>query len=331
MAVTLRQLEIFIAVVETKQVTRASKKLFVTQSAVSLALGELENQLGGMLFDRHGRSLILNDRGRFLEPLARDVLSQMSNVCALMNEKEGTIIGTLNLVASSTIGNYVMPYLISAFKKIHPEVLFNLRVHNTQRAEKLLVERKVDMGFVEGEVNNEMIKVSPWFKDELMMLACPEQVAVKDKIDVDSGDLKKYNWVTREEGSGTAQVFQKKLRNYIIDLNIVMKLGHTEAIKNAIKVGSGVGCLSNLTVCHEIAEGSLKQIVLEGVDMQRQLSIIEHKKKISTRLMREFRQFCVRISHLLEVQAAMLTQDNFQMLVDEAMNYKRSNIDILSV
>ncbi len=327
MAVTLRQLEIFIAVVETEQVTKASKRLFVTQSAVSLALGEMENQLGGMLFDRHGRSLILNDRGRYLLPLAREVLSNMSNVCALMNEKKGTIVGTLNLVASSTIGNYVMPYLISAFKKINPEVVFNLRVHNTQKAEKLLVERKVDMGFVEGEVNNEMIKVSPWFKDELMLLGSPDQVGEKDKIDVDLGSLEKYEWVTREEGSGTAQVFQKKLGGYVMDLNVVMKLGHTEAIKNALKVGSGVGCLSNLTVCHEITDGTLKQIVLEGVDMQRQLSIIEHKKKISTRLMKEFRQFCVRISHLLEVQAAMLTPANFQMLVEEAMDYKGTESD----
>ncbi len=65
MSITLRQLEIFIAVAETAQVTKASKKLFVTQSAVSMALAELENQLGGSLFDRHGRSLLLNARGGF--------------------------------------------------------------------------------------------------------------------------------------------------------------------------------------------------------------------------------------------------------------------------
>ncbi|MCI5120361.1 MAG: LysR family transcriptional regulator, partial [Candidatus Electrothrix sp. AUS4] len=69
MAITLRQFQIFIAVAETKQVTRASKKLFLTQSAVSMALAELENQLGGPLFDRHGRSLLLNDRGRYLLPM----------------------------------------------------------------------------------------------------------------------------------------------------------------------------------------------------------------------------------------------------------------------
>lgn len=75
MAITLRQLEIFIAVAETLQVTKASKKLFITQSAVSMALSELEYQLEGPLFDRHGRSLVLNDRGRYLLPLSKEVLN----------------------------------------------------------------------------------------------------------------------------------------------------------------------------------------------------------------------------------------------------------------
>ena len=80
MSITLRQLEIFIAVAETAQVTKASKKLFVTQSAVSMALAELENQLGGSLFDRHGRSLILNARGRYLLPLAKDIIAQVGSI-----------------------------------------------------------------------------------------------------------------------------------------------------------------------------------------------------------------------------------------------------------
>lgn len=319
MSVTFRQLEIFIAVVETKQVTRASKKLFLTQSAVSLALGELENQLDGALFDRHGRSLLLNDRGRYLLPLAREIVSKMANVSALMNEKEGKVVGTLNLVASSTIGNYVLPYLISAFEKIHPDVIFNMRVHNTKTAEKLLVERKVDMGFVEGKVSNEQIQVTPWFMDELVLVSSPAQIGDESMACVRSGDLKKYKWVMREQGSGTAQIFKRKLGEHVTDLDVIMELGNTEAIKNALKAGSGVGCLSNLAVCHEIEDGTLKRIELDGVDLWRQLSVIQHKNKATTRLMQEFLEFCFRISHHQEAQAAMTTPENVQKRVEEVM------------
>ena len=121
MSITLRQLEIFIAVAETAQVTKASKKLFVTQSAVSMALAELENQLGGSLFDRHGRSLVLNTRGRYLLPLGKDIIHQVANIETIMSERNDKLTGQINIAASSSVGNYILPYLIGAFKKSSSE------------------------------------------------------------------------------------------------------------------------------------------------------------------------------------------------------------------
>jgi len=135
MSATIRQLEIFNAVVENGQVTKAAKKLFLTQSAVSLALNEMENQLGGPLFDRSGRCLELNDRGRYFLPLSREILDKLEDLNTLMNEADGKFAGSLNLVASSTIGNYVLPYLITAFKSMHPDVHINMLVYNTKKAE----------------------------------------------------------------------------------------------------------------------------------------------------------------------------------------------------
>jgi len=292
MAITIRQLEIFIAVVEEQQVTRASKKLFITQSAVSLALNELENQLGGSLFDRDSRSLVLNDRGRYLLPLCREILYKANNIYILMNEKEGNMAGSLNIVASSTIGNYVLPGIVSSFNALYPNAFITVQIHNTRLAEELIIERKVDLGFVEGEVNNEQIRVTPWFDDELVIIADPENpLAVTSKFNL-ARDLKKSTWVMREKGSGTAQIFKKKLGKYVTDLNVAMELGHTEAIKKAVQSGNSLGCLSNLTVCGEIDRGELKELHMEeGVDMKRQLFIIQHKNKVNTKLMDEFLGF----------------------------------------
>jgi len=292
MTITLRQLEIFIAVVEEQQVTRASKRLFLTQSAVSLALSELENQLGGPLFDRDRRSLLLNDRGRYLLPLCRETISKANNIYTLMNEKNGNIAGALNIVASSTIGNYVLPSLASAFKTLYPHAYITIQILNTRLAEQLIIERKVDLGFVEGEVSNEQVRVTPWFTDELVIIANPDNaLAAFNKFNL-ARDMKSSTWVMREKGSGTAYIFKKKLGKYVTDLNVVMQLGHTEAIKNAVQVGNDLGCLSNLTVCGEIDRGELKELRLEGVDMKRNLLIIQHKDKVNTKLMDEFLGFC---------------------------------------
>lgn len=315
MPVTIRQLEIFNAVVKSGQVTKAAQSLFISQSAVSLALHEMENQLGGALFDRSGRCLELNDRGRFFLPISRDILDRLENLDSLMNEKDGQFAGSLTLVASSTIGNYVLPYLITAFKSMHPDVHFNMLVYNTKTAEKLIIERSVDLGFVEGEVNNEQVTAEEWFQDELVLISRPQGDKKSALICDVATDIKKYKWVMREPGSGTAQIFKNKLGEYVTDLDVVMELGHTEAIKKAVEAGAGIGCLSSLTVCRAINRGWLQQLHLEGVNMKRQLYIIQHKHKAKTRLMNEFLDFCFLLSQCREGQACLSSPENLQNLV----------------
>ena len=315
MPVTIRQLEIFNAVVESGQVTRAAEKLFITQSAVSIALSEMEIQLGGALFDRSARCLELNDRGRYFLPLSRDILDKLEDLDSLMNEKDGQFAGTLKLVASSTIGNYVLPYLITAFKSLHPDVHFNMLVCNTKTAEKLIIDRAVDLGFVEGKVTNEQGSTTDWFQDELVLINGSAGDTESETVCDVTRDLKKYKWVMREAGSGTAQIFKSKLGRYVTDLNIVMELGHSEAIKKAVEAGAGIGCLSNLTVCRAISRGWLHQIPLQGVDMKRQLTIIQHRNKAKTRLMNEFLDFCFLLSQCSEGQACLSSPEKFQELV----------------
>jgi DNA-binding transcriptional LysR family regulator len=317
MSATIRQLEIFNAVVEYGQVTKAAQKLFLTQSAVSLALNEMENQLGGALFDRTGRSLELNDRGRYLLPMSHAILDKLEDLNDLMNEKDGKFAGSLNLVASSTIGNYVLPYLITAFRSLHPDVYFNMLVSNTRRAEKMIVNRAVDLGFVEGEVNNEQIIAEEWFQDELVLISLPDKETKTEKICDVTTDLKNYKWVMREAGSGTAQIFKTKLGKYVTELDVVMELGDTEAIKKAVEAGAGIGCLSKLTVCRAIRRGRLQQISLEGMDTKRQLYVIQHKNKAKTRLINEFLDFCFLLSRCDSGRSCLSSPEEFQDLVME--------------
>jgi len=296
MAITFRQLEIFIAVAETKQVTRAAKNLYLTQSAVSMALSELESQLSGPLFDRHGRSLLLNDRGRYLLPLAKEIIYQVVNVESMLTEQRDSVAGSLKVVASSTIGNYVLPYLIGSFMRLHPEAHIDMLVANTLIAEKMVQKGEADLGFVEGGIGVDSLRAVPWFEDELAIVVSPSHpLGQKESFKVPD-DLRETKWVMREEGSGTAEIFTKKLGRHADILQVVTTLGHTEAIKKAVESGAGAACLSQLTVCREAEQGWLKILPIEGINMRRQLRIIQHKEKVITRLMDEFLSFCEVIS-----------------------------------
>jgi len=317
MAITLRQLEIFIAVAETQQVTRASKQLYLTQSAVSMALGELENQLGGPLFDRHGRSLVLNDRGRYLLPLAKEIRYQVDNIEAMLTERRDAVVGTLEVVASSTIGNYVLPYLIGTFMRLHPEARIDLLVLNTRHAEQLIASGEMDLGFVEGEITEEAIRAVPWFDDELVAIVSPTHSLAHKTFFLVPDDLKHTAWVMREKGSGTAQIFRRRLGKYATMLKVATKLGHTEAIKKAVESGVGAACLSSLTVCREIEEGWLRSLPFKGIDMRRKLQIIHHRDKITTRLMDEFLSFCEVMSECGLGRACLSSPWKLQALLSQ--------------
>ena len=292
MAITLRQIEICQAVAETSQVTRASKKLVLTQSAVSMALAELENQLGGPLFDRHGRSLLLNDRGRYLLPLAKEMLHRMTTIETVLTGQQDVIAGMLQIVASTTLGNYVLPYLIGAFMCKYPQAHINMLVVNTLQAEKLVANGQADLGFVEGDINVDSLVATSWFTDELGIIVSPRHELANQASFRIPEDLKRSSWVMREEGSGTAEIFTKKLGRHASLLKIVTKTGHTEAIKKAVEAGVGAACLSKLAVSREAEEGWLTLLPIEGIDTHRQLSIVQHKDKVITRLMAEFLRFC---------------------------------------
>lgn len=315
MSITLRQLEIFIAVAETAQVTKASKKLFVTQSAVSMALAELENQLGGSLFDRHGRSLLLNARGRYLLPLAKDITALVSSIETIMSERNDTLTGHINVVASSALGNYILPYLIGAFKKAHPKVSINILVYNTKIAESMVLDGTSDIGFVEGEISAADLNARHWFKDELVILTAPtDPLANNEVFDVDR-DLKNSRWIMREKGSGTAAIFRSKMKDYLDDLKVVMEMGHPEAVKRAVESGVGIACLSALTICREVENGWLKSLKVAGVDMKRQLYVISRRDTQVSDALAEFLGFCDVMSSCEEENLCLSSPWKLQSLL----------------
>ncbi len=323
MSITLRQLEIFIAVAETAQVTKASKKLFVTQSAVSMALAELENQLGGSLFDRHGRSLLLNARGRYLLPLAKDITAQVGNVETIMSERNDKLSGHIEIIASLSLGNYILPYLIGAFKRIHPKVHVNMLVYNTQYAERMVADGAMDIGFVEGQAHHEDIVAKPWFKDELVVLAGPSDPIAHNKVFDVNTDMKNTKWVMREEGSGTASVFRERMKDYLDGIHVVMEMGHPEAVKRAVESGVGLACLSALTVCREVENGWIKSLDVKGVDMSRQLWVINRKDKRMTEAMQEFLDFCDVMSTCDDERVCLSSPWKLQSLLARQSNRKR--------
>ncbi len=289
MKITFKQIEVFVAITKLGNMTQAASALFLTQSACSMALSSLETQLGGALFDRHGKKLILNERGKLLFPKAANIITQLSELQDLMTvKKTKTVTGNLIVGASTTIGNYLLPEIIGTFITTHTQTKITLRVDNTEHIIQQLLKFNIDIGFIEGNCYADEMEVIPWKKDELIVIASPKHALAKKK-NITIEELHNAKWILREPGSGTREKFEeamgKKIRPFL-------ELGHTEAIKKAVHLGYGISCLSKTAVADALKNGELAQLKTPFLKLTRDFFILLHKEKHTTAVLIEFIRLC---------------------------------------
>ena len=156
---TLVQLRIFLAVAELGNVTKASKELGISQSAASAAIATIEDIYQVKLFDRVGRSVFLSDLGRRFLPEAQSAIASAKNATKMLRMRSEKTSGSLQIAASQTIASYWLPRRLAAFNNRNPAVAINVAMSNTRGVETAVLEGKVDIGFVEGKVNSNGLRL----------------------------------------------------------------------------------------------------------------------------------------------------------------------------
>jgi len=267
--ITLRQLEIFLAVARREHVTKAARDVHLSQSAVSAALAELADRLGGPVLERVGRRVVLNDRGRRLADDAADLLLRASDLVHHYNDGD-TLKGSLRIGASSTIGTYLLPALVGTFVAKHPGVDIHLEIGNTKAIEAQLLTQQLDLAFIEGPSDHAQIAATKWREDELLVfVAAGHKLAKRRQLRL--LDLAEERWIMREAGSGTRSVFEAALRAHDVQVRPTLTFGHSEAVKQGVRAGLGIGCLSELAVRREVLSGDLVALRIKDLDLRRSL------------------------------------------------------------
>lgn len=285
MRYTLRQLEIFLATAHHENLSKAAESLAMSQSAASGALKELEQQFEIQLFDRVGKRLKLNDFGRVLQPRAEELIERARELeSALGRHTEG---GPIKVGATLSIGNYLAVPLIARYMDENPGSRITLEVANTATVSQKVARYDLDMGLIEGEVNDPDLHISPWRDDELIVFCSPGHPLAKRGALEDS-DLLEARWILRETGSGTRQAFDRAMHDLMPDLRILLELQHTEAIKRAVERGMGLGCLSRVTLVDAFAQGRLVPLAVPHRDLSRSFYLILHRQKYRSAAMQKW-------------------------------------------
>jgi DNA-binding transcriptional LysR family regulator len=289
MKYSLRQLEVFVAIGRQESVSRAAEGLSLTQSATSMALGELERQFDTKLFDRYGKRLQLNERGRQILPYAIELLDRAAQLEIFL--AGDTAVGSLRIGATLTVGNYLATLLVGDYMRQFPGSRVKLDVRNTEQVVDQVAHFKLDFGIIEGSFLHPDVDVIPWVDDELVVFASPNHpLAGRNDLTID--DVVDEPWILREAGSGTRQVFDANFRHCLPNLNIRLELEHTEAIKRAVESGMGIGCISRLALRDAFARGALVPLNIRGLDLMREFSFVLHRQKFRSAGIEAFLDIC---------------------------------------
>lgn len=287
------KLRIFCTVADTKSFSKASEIIHLTQPAVSLQIQAIEETFEAKLFDRSSSTVTLTPAGEILYKYAKEILGLYTAAEKEIAEITGLVKGSLSIGASTTIGNYLLPSVVSEFKKHHPKIKIHLRVGNTKRIVELLNGRNINIGLVEGEVTKYKIIVEKFIQDELALIVPPVHPWAKKK-EISMFDLAKEPFIIREDGSGTRQMIEKCLGKRGISvhsMNIAAVMGSTESIKQAVETGIGISIVSRWAVRNELKYGSVKTVRFKEGKVLRDFSLILNKNIVSSYVADEFLVF----------------------------------------
>ncbi len=289
MKATLRQMEIFLEVANVGHLTKVAEKMGVSQSAVSMSIKELENIIGYKLFDRINKKLVLNEKGRAFAEAIAPLVAKLNDIEEEFKNDENN--GELLIGVSTTIADYLIPPIICQYMNIYPHVKVNLKIGNTRQIVEMIENGMIDIGFVEGNIDSTSIQQETVGLDELIIVTGDKKLASNEEgyyID----NLLDKQWILREEGSGTREVFLTHLGEMASQLNLFLELGHPESIKNMlIQSGKCLTCLPRISVMKELEREDLFEVKIKKLKFERQFLLIYHKDKYKTSLLNKFIYF----------------------------------------
>jgi len=266
------RLAVFRAVAEQRSFRKAAENLYLTQPAVSLQIKALEEHLGTQLFDRTGSGVTLTKAGDILHAFAQKSNALLIEAEQAIHQQMDAPAGLLELGASTTIAQYVLPGLLAEFRRAFPRVVFSLVSGNTEEIVKAVIDRRVALGFIEGPAQSRLVKSHAFLRDEIVFIV-PRAHEWAERASIPCAEVVSVPLLVRERGSGTRRVIELALAKHLrkgAKPRIAMELDSTEAIKSAVEAGLGAGFVSRSAIAKDQRIGNyLKVLPIDGLRIWR--------------------------------------------------------------
>lgn len=278
----LKKLEVFYWVAELRSFSLAAERLSLRQPTVSAHVREMEEKLGSKILNRVGGKVVPTALGQMLFERAKALLALKRETMAALSQFHGKLKGELHVGGSNIPGEYILPAKLGAFIQKYPEVKPVLRIGDSVGIMAAVLGGEVELGFVGFKGGDGRLSFQKIWKDE-MVLAVPKDHPWARLKAVHLEALRKARFISREGGSGTLRSFRKLLARKGHDpeklLNVVMELGSTEAVKEALIAGYGLSILSRTSIQRELRDGFLREVPIRGLKLERDFYQVFHRQR----------------------------------------------------
>ena len=281
------QLRMFYTVAQKKSFTMAARELYLTQPAVTIQIQKMEADYGTKLFDRIGKRIFLTESGRILFSYAEKILTLLAQAEEALIDVKELKSGKLTIGASATVGSYYLPKIFEVFGKRYPNIEIHMNLTNSSNVVEDVLAFKNDLGFIGRLHHLERLVVIPFLEEELVLIVPPDHpLAYKEEVSLE--DLSGQPFISREVGSATRELVEKRVGRKGVSMKVVMDLASNEAIKKAVEDGLGISIISKYVVQKEVDQGLLRMVTLAEEKIMRKFFIIYHEDKYLSTTLRTF-------------------------------------------
>ena len=275
----LNRLNVFIQVAATQSCSEAAKRLHLSQPTVSKHIQNLEAELNVKLFDREGAQMRITNAGMTLLSWARKMVRQSTEVQAMMQSMQDSVVGQLRIACTTTAGKYVLPHLAARFREKYPGVQIFIQPCVRDAMTSQLLGEEADLGVVSSEVRENELECQFFFNDHISFIV-PEKHPLSKRDSIEPSELLDLPMIMREPSSGTRRVLQSELAKHDIsfdEMNVLMEVGNAEAIVLAIAGGLGVSFVSRMASAYARVWGCVVEVEVEGLSLERRICIARRK------------------------------------------------------
>jgi DNA-binding transcriptional LysR family regulator len=285
----LKKLEAFLMVVEKNSFSDAAAALKSSQPSVSLKIKSLEDELGFELLDRGAAGIRPTPAGVLVYSAAKDIARRWRVLEDELGEFQGTLTGTLTIGASTIPGTYLLPSWVKKFRDLFLKVEVKIEIGDSKKILEKLQNHQVDIAITGMKVDSHLLKSYPVAGDSLVLVT-PEDHPLVHGESADFTQIQQYDFVLREEGSGTRKMMESYLAENgmsLEDLKVAISIGSTESVIAAVEAGLGISFISKLAAMPAARAGRIS-IIETFEPYEREFYFVTHVNSENRPIIRQF-------------------------------------------